>query len=102
MSSVRACVRASVTLKKGPKGLQNHQSSIRFIDKSEKVKFYSVSKLRALAKCPFKLGFGITFGIANAKNGFHLDRENLGSDGVKMVHFPLLKIFFHETLPFLL
>ena len=99
---MRPSVRASVTLKKGPKGLQNHQKSFRFIDKSEKVKFYDVLDFARLAKCPFKLGFGITFGIANAKNGFHLDRENLGSDGVKMVHFPLLWIFFHETLPFLL
>ncbi len=32
------------TLKKGPKGLQNNQNSIRFIDKSEKVKSFQVLK----------------------------------------------------------
>ena len=37
-------VRASVTLKKGPKGLQNHQETITFIDKSEKVKGFQVLK----------------------------------------------------------
>ncbi len=75
---LRPSVRPCVTLKKGPKGLQNHQSSIRFIDKSEKVKFYSVAKLRALAKCPFKLGFGITFGIANAKKRFSSRSRKFG------------------------
>ena len=43
-ASVRACVRASVTVKKGPKGLQNHQETITFIDKSEKVKGFQVLK----------------------------------------------------------
>ena len=38
--SVRACV----TLKKGPKGLQNHQETITFIDKSEKVGIFQVLK----------------------------------------------------------
>ena len=38
------CVRACVTLKKGPKGLQNHQETITFIDKSEKVKGFQVLK----------------------------------------------------------
>ena len=38
--SVRPCG----TLKKGPKGLQNHQETIRFIDKSEKVEIFQVLK----------------------------------------------------------
>ena len=38
--------------------------------------------------------------MENAKNWFHLARENLGSDGAEMIHFPLLRIFFHDTLPF--
>ncbi len=41
---LRPSVRASVTLKKGPKGLQNHQETITFIDKSEKVKGLQVLK----------------------------------------------------------
>ena len=37
-SSVRLSVRPSVTLEKGPKGLQNHQKSIRSFTKSEHAK----------------------------------------------------------------
>ncbi len=40
----RDVLRPSVTLKKGPKGLQNHQETITFIDKSEKVEIFQVLK----------------------------------------------------------
>ena len=36
------------------------------------------------------------------RNIFHLGRGCAGSDEQKIVHFPLLRNNFHETLPFLL
>ena len=34
------------------------------------------------------------------ENWFHLARGNLGSEGAEIMHFPLSRIFLHETLPF--
>ena len=51
LSFVRSSVRPSVTLEKGPKGLKNHQNTIRFFTKSEKWKFYVVLDFQPLAKC---------------------------------------------------
>ena len=69
--SVRACVRPHI--KKGPKGLQNHQETVRFIDKSGKVKSFQGLKLRRLAKCTNKHWFGTT-----SRNFFFKIRKNLG------------------------
>ena len=60
--SVRACVRPCETLKRGPKGLQNHQNPCSCIVKREKVKSYIVWKIGRLAKCTKKDWFGTRFG----------------------------------------
>ena len=55
-------VRSFVTRKKGPKGLQNHWNSIRFIDKSEQAKSLPEALDSSSAKRRFKSGFGTRFG----------------------------------------
>ena len=59
---LRASVRPFVTLKKGPKGLQNDQETCTAVVKREKVKSYQVLKIGRLAKCPLEFGFGTRFG----------------------------------------
>ena len=61
-----------VTLGKCPKGLQNHQSSIRFFTKSEHAKSLFVLLDWRLAKCQLKVGFGIT-----SRKIFFQKRKNL-------------------------
>ena len=64
--SVRACV----TRKKGPKGLQNHWNFITFIDKSEKVKTLLEGPESRLAKCPQKYWFAQGFRHEDTKKRF--------------------------------
>ena len=52
----------SVTLEKGPKGLQNDQETCTAVVKREKVESYPVLEIGRLAKPQLTSGFGTRFG----------------------------------------